>query len=156
MSSVFLGQKNHLLSASSSNLSLEFSKLTFNLFQTSFSGDKPDSHFNKLSSIGSRAEEIGLHPDQRSTGTPPAVLDQNSVSQLSSLCPCAEAKGSLLKDVQDKSSSGPCARAVDCITNTPTVMNPALIFDLLSIDGSKVGFNGRLESTRKARTNDDD
>ena len=122
MSSVFLGQKNHLLSASSSNLSLEFSNLTFNLFQTSFSEDKPDSHFNKLSSLG----------------------------------PCAEAEGSLLKDVQGKSSSGPRARAVDCITNTPTVMNPALTFDLLSIDGSKVGFNGRLESTRKARPNDDD
>jgi len=119
LSSVFLALKNHLLSASSSNFSLEFSNLTFNLFQSSFSGDKPDSHFNKLSSIGSRAEEIGLHPDQWSTGTPPAVLDQCFIEEDSrpgasarpvcrsltnSLGPCAEAEGSLLKDVQGKSN----------------------------------------------------
>ena len=69
MSSVFLGQKNHLLPVISYNLSLGFSNLIFSLFQSS-SGDKPDFHSNKFSSLG----------------------------------PCAEAEGSLLKDVQDKSS----------------------------------------------------
>jgi len=44
----------------------------------------------------SRPGSCTMTPDkstnQRSTGTPPAVLDQNSVSQLSSLGPCAEAE----------------------------------------------------------------
>jgi len=64
----------------------------------------------------SRPGSCTMTPDkstnQRSTGTPPTVLDKNSVNKPSSLGPCAEAKGSLLKDVQDKSSSGPRARAV--------------------------------------------
>ena len=61
------------------------------------------------SSSGSRARAVGLN--NKPLGINPAVLDQNSVSQLSSLGPCAEAEGSLLKDVQDESSSGPRARA---------------------------------------------